>query len=102
MKTSTRVAVVEETIAEPKDIEEYKEKYENVILVGSGTYGSVFYIRWEDNSPLALSRWKFENKRKVRGGGLFVPPPIKNTYALYQWGKSTIVHSMMIFKVLIL
>ena len=41
----TRVAVVEETIAEPKDIEVYKAAFENVILIGSGTYGSVYYIR---------------------------------------------------------
>ena len=41
----TRVAVVEETLAEPKDIEVYKATYENVILIGSGTYGSVYYIR---------------------------------------------------------
>ena len=41
----TRVAVVEEMLAEPKDIEVYKAIYENVILIGSGTYGSVYYIR---------------------------------------------------------
>jgi hypothetical protein len=45
-KCATRIAVVEETIAEPKDIEEYKATYENIILVGSGTYGSVYYVRW--------------------------------------------------------
>ena len=43
----TRVAVVEETLADPKDIEVYKATYENVILIGSGTYGSVYYIRQE-------------------------------------------------------
>ena len=41
----TRVAVVEENLAEPKDIEVYKATYENVVLIGSGTYGSVYYIR---------------------------------------------------------
>jgi serine/threonine protein kinase len=46
-KCATRIAVVEETIAEPKDIEEYKATYENIILVGSGTYGSVYYVKWD-------------------------------------------------------
>ena len=41
----TRVAVVEETLAEPKDFELYKTTYENVVLVGAGTYGSVYYVR---------------------------------------------------------
>ena len=41
----TRVAVVEEELADPKDIEVYKAIYENVILIGSGTYGSVYYVR---------------------------------------------------------
>ena len=41
----TRVAVVEETLAEPKDFEIYKTTYENVVLVGAGTYGSVYYVR---------------------------------------------------------
>ena len=41
----TIVAVVEEMLAEPKDIEVYKAIYENVIPIGSGTYGSVYYIR---------------------------------------------------------
>ena len=41
----TRVTVVEETLAEPKDFELYKQTYENVVLVGAGTYGSVYYVR---------------------------------------------------------
>ena len=44
----TRVAVVEETLAEPKDFELYKTTYENVVLVGTGTYGSVYYVRYID------------------------------------------------------
>ena len=41
----TRVTVVEETLADPKDFEEYKMTYENIVLVGAGTYGSVYYVR---------------------------------------------------------
>ena len=42
----TRVTVVEETLAEPKDFELYKQIYENVVLVGAGTYGSVYFVRY--------------------------------------------------------
>jgi serine/threonine protein kinase len=45
-KAPTRVAVVEPCLAEPRDIEEFKEVYENVVQVGSGSFGSVYYIRW--------------------------------------------------------
>ena len=41
----TRVTVVEESLADPKDFEVYKETYENIVLVGAGTYGSVYYVR---------------------------------------------------------
>ena len=41
----TRVTVVEESLADPKDFEEYKMTYENIVLVGAGTYGSVYYVR---------------------------------------------------------
>ncbi len=42
----TRVTVVEETLAEPKEFELYKQIYENVVLVGAGTYGSVYFVRY--------------------------------------------------------
>ena len=41
----TRVTVVEESLAEPKEFELYKLTYENVVLVGAGTYGSVYFVR---------------------------------------------------------
>ena len=41
----TRIAVVEENIAEPKDFELYKHTYENICLIGSGTYGAVYFVR---------------------------------------------------------
>ena len=41
----TRVTVVEESLADPKDFELYKTTYENIVLVGAGTYGSVYYVR---------------------------------------------------------
>ena len=45
----TRIAVVEEDIDQPKDFEEYKQKYENICLIGSGTYGAVYFIRFGTN-----------------------------------------------------
>ena len=41
----TRVTVVEESLAEPKEFEVYKQTYENIVLVGAGTYGSVYFVR---------------------------------------------------------
>ena len=41
----TRIAVAAEDLASPKDLEIYKESYENLALVGSGTFGSVYYAR---------------------------------------------------------
>jgi len=63
---STRRVVVEETIAEPKDFEQYKATYENVILVGSGTYGSVYYVRERETGDCAAAKYLRQEKRKVR------------------------------------
>ena len=54
----TRVTVVEETLAEPKDFELYKQIYENVVLVGAGTYGSVYFVRYLLGSRRIRSREK--------------------------------------------
>ena len=54
----TRVTVVEESLAEPKEFELYKLTYENVVLVGAGTYGSVYFVRWDYCCP---DRRKCEN-----------------------------------------
>ena len=49
----TRVTVVEESLAEPKEFEVYKQTYENIVLVGAGTYGSVYFVRWAGSEGLA-------------------------------------------------
>ena len=41
----TRVTVVEESLADPKDFELYKQTYVNIVLVGAGTFGSVYFVR---------------------------------------------------------
>lgn len=46
---NTRVTVVDRDLVVPKPLEEYKEKYENLGVVGSGTFGSVYVAR---SSPL--------------------------------------------------
>merc|ERR1719336_806347 len=66
IEPSTRRVVVEETIAEPKDFEQYKATYENVILVGSGTYGSVYYVRERETGDSAAAKYLRQEKRKVR------------------------------------
>ena len=43
--TPTRITVTGKDLATPKDLETYKDSYENVALVGSGTFGSVYYAR---------------------------------------------------------
>ena len=49
---------MEETLAEPKDFELYKQIYENVVLVGAGTYGSVYFVRYLLGSRRIRSREK--------------------------------------------
>ena len=41
----TRTAMVSKELATPKDLELYKDTYENLVLVGSGTFGSVYCAR---------------------------------------------------------
>ena len=43
--TPTRITVAGKDLATPKDLETYKDNYENVALVGSGTFGSVYYAK---------------------------------------------------------
>merc|ERR1719336_1441692 len=66
IEPSTRRVVVEETIAEPKDFEQYKATYENVILVGSGTYGSVYFVRERETGDSAAAKYLRQEKKKVR------------------------------------
>ena len=42
---TTRVTIVPEDLAVPRPVEEYKEKYLNIGVVGSGAFGSVYVAR---------------------------------------------------------
>ena len=42
---TTRVTIVPGDLAVPRPVEEYKEKYQNIGVVGSGTFGSVYVAR---------------------------------------------------------
>merc|ERR1719367_520652 len=44
----------------------YKELYENVILVGSGTYGSVYFVRERETGDGAAAKYLRQEKSKVR------------------------------------
>ena len=61
----TRVTVVEESLAEPKEFELYKLTYENIVLVG-GTYGSVYFVRERETGEVAAAKYLRQEKSKVR------------------------------------
>ena len=72
-KAPTRVAIVEPCLGEPKDfevltlilwdpdsceeIQVYKEIYENVVQVGSGTFGSVYFVRDRETGDGAAAKY---------------------------------------------
>jgi len=57
---------VEEGRADPKDIQQYNEQYENIIQVGSGSFGSVYYVRERESGDCAAAKYLRQEKRKVR------------------------------------
>jgi len=63
---ASRVTVVEETLEEPRPYEEYKMKYLNVCLIGSGTYGSVYYVREKETGEVAAAKYLRQEKSKVQ------------------------------------
>lgn len=78
----TRVAVVEETLAEPKDFEIYKTTYENVVLVGAGTYGSVYYVRERETGDVAAAKYLRQEKSKVRGEAAVLRALIQSAFVV--------------------
>jgi len=65
-KAPTRVAIVEPCLGEPKDFEVYKELYESVVQVGSGTFGSVYFVRERETGECAAAKYLRQEKHKVR------------------------------------
>ena len=43
----------------------YQETYENVVQVGSGTYGSVYYVRERETGEGAAAKYLRQEKDKV-------------------------------------
>ena len=43
----------------------YQETYENVVQVGSGTYGSVYYVRERETGESAAAKYLRQEKDKV-------------------------------------
>eukprot|EP00092_Neocalanus_flemingeri_P028870 GFUD01031348.1.p1 GENE.GFUD01031348.1~~GFUD01031348.1.p1 ORF type:complete len:678 (-),score=184.77 GFUD01031348.1:119-2152(-) len=62
----TRIAVAAEELATPKDMDLYKDTYENVALVGSGTFGSVYYARHRETENIVASKYLIQEKEKVK------------------------------------
>ena len=48
----------------------YQETYENVVQVGSGTYGSVYYVRERETGDGAAAKYLRQEKDKVFHLGL--------------------------------
>jgi len=62
----TRIAVAAEDLATPKDMEIYKETYDNLALVGSGTFGSVYCARNKETENIVASKYLIQEKKKVQ------------------------------------
>lgn len=62
----TRIAVAAEDLATPKDLQIYKDTYDNVALVGSGTFGSVYYARHRETENIVASKYLIQEKEKVK------------------------------------
>jgi len=68
----TRTAVSAEDLATPKDLEVYKDTYHNVALVGSGTFGSVYYARHRQTENIVASKYLIQEKEKVVRGVQYI------------------------------
>ena len=62
---STRVTIVTDDMAEPRDMAEYKEKYENLGVVGSGTFGSVYCAKEKESEEYVASKYMIMETKKV-------------------------------------
>lgn len=62
----TRIAVAAEDLATPKDLQIYKDTYDNVALVGSGAFGSVYYARHRETENIVASKYLIQEKEKVK------------------------------------
>ena len=50
-----------ERLAEPRDMAEYRARYENIALVGSGTYGSVFHAKERATGRPAAAKARYSH-----------------------------------------
>jgi len=78
----TRIAVVEENIAEPKDFELYKHTYENICLIGSGTYGAVYFVREKESGDVAAAKYLRQEKSKVRAEAAVLKKLIQSAFVV--------------------
>ena len=61
----TRVTVASEDMAVPRDSEEYKQLYDNIGVVGSGTFGSVYCAIEKETEEYVASKYMILQIEKV-------------------------------------
>ena len=62
----TRVTVASEDMAVPRDSEEYKQLYDNIGVVGSGTFGSVYCAIDKETEEYVAAKYMILQIEKVR------------------------------------
>ena len=62
----TRVTVASDDMAVPRDSEEYKQLYDNIGVVGSGTFGSVYCAVEKETEEYVAAKYMIQQIEKVR------------------------------------
>ena len=62
----TRVTVASEDMAVPRDSEEYKQLYDNIGVVGSGTFGSVYCAIDKETEEYVAAKYMILQIEKVK------------------------------------
>ena len=61
----TRVTLASEDMAVPRDSEEYKQLYDNIGVVGSGTFGSVYCAVERETEEYVAAKYMIQQIEKV-------------------------------------
>ena len=78
--SNTRVTVVDVDLVVPRPVEEYKEKYENLGVVGSGTFGSVYVARQRESEEFVASKYMIQEVAKVVAEAEFLRDLIQSAF----------------------
>jgi len=93
----TRVAVLGEGLAEPKDFQEFKDKYETEAQVGAGAFGSVYRVRERETGDLAAAKYLRQEKDKVREEAAVLRSLIQSAFVVQLLGLfESPLHSVLV------